>query len=174
MKWLFKKVKNKILQPVGRFVKRNKKELLTAGLIAGLVISGGVLAGNPAFVSAFPNFATAAGTAVAGVGPTTSGAALGTLPIAAEGGKLAAAKALSAAGSGLGTSVGTSYVMGEDPFADPEMPSRPTLFGGVGGPLPKYSSSLSDQSIAFAGPESLTYGVTGTSVNPFSRGFRYG
>lgn len=174
MKWLFKKVKNKILQPVGRFVKRNKKELLTAGLIAGLVISGGVLAGNPAFVAAFPNFATAAGTAVVGVGPTPSGAALGTTAVAAEGGKLAAAKALSAAGSGLGTSVGTSYVMGEDPFADPEMPSRPTLFGGVGGPLPKYSSSLSDQSIAFTGPESLTYGVTGTSVNPFSRGFRYG
>lgn len=174
MKWLFKKVKNKILQPVGRFVKRNKKELLTAGLIAGLVISGGVLAGNPAFVQAFPAFANTAGTAVVGVGPTTSGAALGTTAVAAEGGKLAAAKALSAAGSGLGTSVGTSYVMGEDPFADPEMPSRPTLFGGVGGPLPKYSSSLSDQSIAFAGPESLTYGVTGTSVNPFSRGFRYG
>lgn len=172
MKWLFKKVKNKILQPVGRFVKRNKKELLTAGLIAGLVISGGVLAGNPAFVSAFPGFASTAGTL--GTQSIGTGGAIVSSSVAAEGGKLAAAKALSAAGSGLGTSVGTSYVMGEDPFADPEMPSRPTLFGGVGGPLPKYSSSLSDQSIAFAGPESLTYGVTGTSVNPFSRGFRYG
>ena len=43
---VFKGIKNKIFKPLGRFVKRNKKALLTAAMIAGMVYTGGALAGT--------------------------------------------------------------------------------------------------------------------------------
>ena len=56
---VFKGIKNKIFKPLGRFVDRNKKALITEGMIAGLVVSGGAMAGL------FPSLGTAAGTTLA-------------------------------------------------------------------------------------------------------------
>ena len=42
---IFKGIKNKIVKPLGRFIKRNKKAIITAGLIAAMVYTGGALAG---------------------------------------------------------------------------------------------------------------------------------
>ena len=46
LKGIFKGVKDKIFNPIGRFVNRNKKALLTAAMIAGMVYTGGALAGT--------------------------------------------------------------------------------------------------------------------------------
>ena len=66
---VFKGIKNKIFKPLGRFVNRNKKALITAGMIAGLVVSGGAMAGL------FPSLGTAATATAAGTGIFTNVAA---------------------------------------------------------------------------------------------------
>ena len=45
LKGIFKGVKDKILSPLGRFAKRNKKALITAAVLAGMIYTGGALAG---------------------------------------------------------------------------------------------------------------------------------
>ena len=45
VKNVFKGIKNKILKPTERFLRKHKKTLLTAALITGLVFTGGALAG---------------------------------------------------------------------------------------------------------------------------------
>ena len=45
VKSIFKGIKNKILKPTERFLRKHKKTLLTAALITGLVFTGGALAG---------------------------------------------------------------------------------------------------------------------------------
>ena len=68
---IFKGIKNKIVKPLGRFIKRNKKAIITAGLIAGMVYTGGALAGffpNAAGVTATLTSAGAASTGLAAAG----------------------------------------------------------------------------------------------------------
>lgn len=45
LKGIFKGVKDKIFSPLGRFAKRNKKALITAAVLAGMIYTGGALAG---------------------------------------------------------------------------------------------------------------------------------
>lgn len=101
LKNIFKGIKKKIFNPLGRFVKRNKKALLTAGLIAGLVVSGGAMAGL------FPSLGTAAGTTLAAGAGTTFTSTVGT-GIFTGVGAGAATTAFTGAGQALlGTGIST-------------------------------------------------------------------
>jgi len=45
LKKIFKGVKKKIFEPLGRFAKRNKKALITAAVLGTMIYTGGALAG---------------------------------------------------------------------------------------------------------------------------------
>ena len=87
VKSVFKGIKNKILKPTERFLRKHKKTLLTAALITGLVFTGGALAGA-GWASGF-------------------GSALGIGPAAAAGGGAGAFSATAPLTGGLGTTGAT-------------------------------------------------------------------
>lgn len=90
---IFKGIKNKVVKPLGRFIKRNKKAIITAGLIAAMVYTGGALAGwyGTGAATLAPS-ASALATIVPGSTATASLAAAG-----------AASTGLAATGSALAT-----------------------------------------------------------------------
>ena len=106
IKKIFKGIKNKILKPIGRFIKKHKKLLLTAALITGLVFTGGALAGAN-FASGFAtttgiNAGAYGASAAASAGVTTSQLTAATKALAA-GTTTGNAAAMAAAQAGVTT-----------------------------------------------------------------------
>tara|TARA_R100000329_G_scaffold7910_3_gene9363 strand:+ start:2983 stop:3693 length:711 start_codon:yes stop_codon:yes gene_type:complete len=104
IKKVFKGIKNKILKPIGRFIKKHKKLLLTAALITGLVFTGGALAGAN-FASGFAgvtgiNAGAYGASAAASAGVTSTQLAAANSAIAA-GTTTGNAAAMAAANAGV-------------------------------------------------------------------------
>jgi len=149
VKGAVKGVKNAV-KGVGRFVKKHKKAILMAGLIAGMVFTGGALAG--AWGTVVPGSVAAA----SGVGAANIGAAS----------VLATAGAGSAGLSALGTTLlGSGLTMGIGQVAQKiEGTPEPQLFGQNPG-LDVEGSGMARQSMGLGyQPTQIQYGIDGISV----------
>ena len=149
VKGVVKNVKNQV-KGVGRFIKKHKKAILTAGLIAGMVFTGGALAG------AWGTVVPGAVTAATGVGASTIGAASA----------LATAGAGSAALSTLGTTMlGTGLTMGVGQIAQKieGKPEPARLFGRNPGLDVEGSGMARNLTLGYQ-PSNVQYGIDGISV----------
>jgi len=154
VKSIFKGIKNKILKPTERFLRKHKKTLLTAALITGLVFTGGALAGA-GWASGFGSALGIGPAAGAGIAPTVAPGFVGPVQLAPT----ATQSALSTAAYGTATSLGTqetaSLLAGtpEEPF----QPGSPRFSRqGIGQRYDRPSMS-----------ESLNFGFGGSTVNPY-------
>ena len=158
VKSIFKGIKNKILKPTERFLRKHKKTLLTAALITGLVFTGGALAG----AGWAGNFATATGIGAGNYavipGAVADAAGLGST-ILASGTPSATSLAGSTAAYGGATSLATqetASLLAGTPDA-PFQPGSPRFSrGGIGQRYDRPSMS-----------ETLNFGIGGSTVNPY-------
>lgn len=144
LKNIFKGVKKKIFEPLGRFAKRNKKALITAAVLGTMIYTGGALAGwwgsgLTSGIGSGAASATAAETALGGslTGQFATPAALqSTIPTINIGAKAglttqlakagAASKFLAGAGQTV-ASLGSEQALGlAEVAATGEDPFRPT------------------------------------------------
>jgi len=175
VKSVFKGIKNKILKPMERFVRKHKKTLLTAALITGLVFTGGALAGA-GWASGFSgatgigaaNFAGAtAGTgAIAGGAPIVAGGV--STPVVLPGievavGSAAAPSAASLAGSSAAYGTAANLGMQEASSLLAGTPDAPFIPG-----TPRFSRlGIGQRYDRPSMSESLNFGIGGTTVNPY-------
>ena len=158
VKSVFKGIKNKILKPTERFLRKHKKTLLTAALITGLVFTGGALAGA-GWASGFGTtfgIGPAAAAQKAAIAQASTGI-VGAAPAVAA--PTATQLAASTAAYGGATSLGiqeTSSLLAGTPDA-PFQPGSPRFSRmGIGQRYDRPSMS-----------ESLNFGIGGSTVNPY-------
>tara|TARA_X000001388_G_scaffold69565_1_gene58112 strand:+ start:1936 stop:2427 length:492 start_codon:yes stop_codon:yes gene_type:complete len=153
IKKVFKKVVKGVkgaVKGVGRFVKKHKKALLTVAAIAGMIYTGGAMAGY--FPG--PEFLTGATTSAA-TGAAT-GASTNVL-------RQAVGKSLFTTGTGTAVATGVSQLTGGDPFGY-ETPEGPFIPG-----TPRLQSSGERYTRSTGGNyDSLNYGIGGTTINPYA------
>lgn len=144
LKKIFKGVKKKIFEPLGRFAKRNKKALITAAVLGTMIYTGGALAGwwgsgLTSGIGSGAASATAAETALGGsltgqfAAPAALQSTVPTINIATKAGLTtqlakagAASKFLAGAGQTV-ASLGSEQALGlAEVAATGEDPFRPT------------------------------------------------
>tara|TARA_R100001129_G_scaffold176333_1_gene150224 strand:- start:5574 stop:6122 length:549 start_codon:yes stop_codon:yes gene_type:complete len=170
VKSIFKGIKNKILKPTERFLRKHKKTLLTAALITGLVFTGGALAGAgwaSGFGSALgigPAAATAGTGAVAGGAPIVAGGASTSVALpginVAVGTAAPTATQLAASTAAYGSA--TSLATGEAASLLAGTPEEPFIPGS-----PRFSRMGIGQRYDRPSMETLNFGIGGSTVNPY-------